>query len=118
MLQLTQSDNNTVSSGTGILNRKWKALRFIFAKRAFESQLEGVLTAAAGHESNSLPVDEYLRRNASGASRLQMFVASKLAGICRQAAHTRSFEYLVLHGIRSASKRPSKSRISPWRISL
>jgi hypothetical protein len=58
MLQLMQSDN-PVSRETGILNRKWKALRFIFAKRSFESQLEAILTAAAGHESNSLPVGDY-----------------------------------------------------------
>lgn len=58
MLQLIQS-NNPVSCETGILNRKWKALRFIFAKRSFESQLEAILTAAAGHESNSLPVGDY-----------------------------------------------------------
>jgi hypothetical protein len=58
MLQLMQSDN-PVSCETGILNRKWKALRFIFAKRSFESQLETILTAAAGHESNSLPVGDY-----------------------------------------------------------
>jgi len=73
----------------------------------------------SGVDSLRLPmIDEYLRRSTSGASRLQIFVASKLAGICRQAAHTRSFEYLVLHGIRSALKRRSKSRISPWRITL
>jgi len=58
MLQLMQSDN-PVSCETGILNRKWKALRFIFAKRSFESQVEAILTAAAGHESNSLPVGDY-----------------------------------------------------------
>jgi hypothetical protein len=58
MLQLMHSDN-PVSCETGILNRKWKALRFIFAKRSFESQLEAILTAAAGHESNSLPVGDY-----------------------------------------------------------
>ena len=58
MLQLMQSDN-PVSCEAGILNRKWKALRFIFAKRSFESQLETILTAAAGHESNSLPVGDY-----------------------------------------------------------
>ena len=57
-MQLMQSDN-PVSRETGILNRKWKALRFIFAKRSFESQLEAILTAAAGHESNSLPVGDY-----------------------------------------------------------
>lgn len=59
MLQRMQSDNNTVSSGTGILNSKWRTIRFIFAKRSFESQLEAILTAAAGHESNSLPVGDY-----------------------------------------------------------
>jgi hypothetical protein len=58
MLQLMQSDN-PVSCEAGILNRKWKALRFIFAKRSFESQLEAILTAVAGHESNSLPVGDY-----------------------------------------------------------
>jgi hypothetical protein len=58
MLQLMQSDN-PVSCEAGILNRKWEALRYIFAKRSFESQLEAIFTAAAGHESNSLPVGDY-----------------------------------------------------------
>ena len=57
----------------------------------------------------SLPlVDEYLKRKIAGASRVQTFVASKLAEVCRRAVHTRSFEYLVLHLIRTAIKRRSK----------
>ena len=47
-------------------------------------------------------VDEYLKRKTAGASRVQVFVTSKLAEICRRAVHTRSFEYLVLHFIRTA----------------
>jgi hypothetical protein len=43
------------SSETGVLNRKWKLILFFFAKHAFESKLEGILRAAAGHEGNSLP---------------------------------------------------------------
>jgi hypothetical protein len=59
MLQLMQSINTPVSSETGILNRKWKMIRFIFAKRSFESKVESILTAAAAHESNSLPAGDY-----------------------------------------------------------
>jgi len=53
-------------------------------------------------------VDEYLKRKTAGAGRVQMFVASKLAEICRRVVHTRSFEYLVLHLIRTAIKRRNK----------
>ena len=53
-------------------------------------------------------VDDYLRRKTAGASRVQTFVASKLAEVCRRAVHTRSFEYLVLHLIRTAIKRRNK----------
>jgi hypothetical protein len=56
MSEITQSTNAPVSMETGFLNRKWKSIRFFFAKHAFESKLEGILRAAAGHEGNSLPV--------------------------------------------------------------
>jgi hypothetical protein len=59
MLQLMQSANTPAASATGILKAKWRTIRFIFAKRSFESQLEAILTAAAGHESNSLPVGDH-----------------------------------------------------------
>jgi hypothetical protein len=55
-------------------------------------------------------VDEYLKRKTAGASRVQSFVASKLAEACRRAVHTRSFEYLVLHLIRTAIKRRKYQR--------
>jgi len=56
MSEITQSTNSPASMETGFLNRKWKSILFFFAKRAFESKLEGILRAAAGHEGNSLPV--------------------------------------------------------------
>jgi hypothetical protein len=58
MSETTQS-TNPVSIETGFLNRKWKSILFFFAKRTFESKLEGILRAAAGHEGNSLPAGEY-----------------------------------------------------------
>ena len=55
MSEITQSTNTPVPMETGFLNRKWKSIRFFFEKRAFESKLEGILAAVAGHEGNSLP---------------------------------------------------------------
>jgi hypothetical protein len=64
-------------------------------------------------------VDEYLKRKTARASRLQMFVASKAAEICRRAVHTRSFEYLLLHVIRTAIlNRRSKFLNTQRRITL
>jgi hypothetical protein len=58
-------------------------------------------------------VDDYLKRKIAGASRVQVFVASKLAELCRRAVHTRSFEYVLLHLIRTAVlKRRRKLSIS------
>ena len=54
----SESTNAPVSTETGFLNRKWKSIRFFFEKRAFESKLESILRAAAGHEGNSLPPGE------------------------------------------------------------
>ena len=36
------------------------------------------------------------------------FIASKLVALCRRVVHTRSFEYLLLHLIRTAIKRRNK----------
>jgi len=55
MSEITESTNALASSETSFLNRKWKSIRFFFEKHAFESKLEVVLRAAAGHEENSLP---------------------------------------------------------------
>ncbi len=59
MSEITQSTNNPASSEAGFLSRKWKAILFFFEKRAFESKLEGILRAGAGHEGNSLPPGDY-----------------------------------------------------------
>ena len=58
MSEATQSPRNPVSIETGFLNRKWKSILFFFDKHAFESKLERVLGAAAGHEGNSLPTGD------------------------------------------------------------
>lgn len=64
-------------------------------------------------------VDEYLRRKTTGASRVQVFVASKLAEVCRQAVRTRSFELVLLHVIRTAIlKYRNKLFISQWRKTI
>ena len=61
MSEITRLPNTPVSNetGLGLLNQKWKSIRFFFDKRAFESKLEGILRAAAGHEGNSLPAGDY-----------------------------------------------------------
>ena len=55
------------------------------------------------------PVDDYLKRKTIGATRVQVFVASQLAKVLRRVVQTRSFEYVLLHVIRTAVlKRRSK----------
>ena len=87
------------------------------AKRC-QARRQQVLMGNGMDSRRRLPlVDAYLQRKTAGASRVQVFVASKLAEACRQAVHTRSFEYLVLHLIRSAIHRcRSKFSISHRRI--
>jgi len=75
-----------------------------------QAKRQQVLMGNSQDSVRALPlVDDYLKRKTAGASRLQMFVASKVAEICRRAVHTRAFEYLLLHVIRTAVlKRHSK----------
>jgi hypothetical protein len=62
-----------------------------------------VLMGNSLNSARALPlVDDYLKRKTAGASRVQVFVASQLAKVCRQVVHTRSFEYVLLHVIRTA----------------
>ena len=64
-------------------------------------------------------VDTYLKRKTAGASRVQTFVASKLAEVCRRVVHTRSFEYVLLHVVRTAIlKRRRKLSISHLGVTL
>jgi len=54
-------------------------------------------------------VDDYLKQKTVRATRFQRFIASKLAALCRRAVHTRSFEYLLLHLVRTTiNKRRNK----------
>jgi len=54
-------------------------------------------------------VDTYLRQKTVKSNRLQRLIAFKLAVVCRHAVHTRSFEYLLLHLVRTASAKPRNS---------
>jgi len=89
------------------------------AKR-YHARRQQVLMGNAVDSVRALPlVDDYLKRKTAGASKVQVFIASKVAQICRQAVHTRSFEYLLLHLIRSAiHKRRSKQLMPHGRLTL
>jgi hypothetical protein len=89
------------------------------AKR-YQARRQQVLMGNNLNSGRRLPVvDEYLRRKTAGASRVEVFVVSKLAEVCRQAVQTRSFEYLLLHAIRTAIlKRRNKLFISQGRGTL
>jgi aspartyl/asparaginyl beta-hydroxylase (cupin superfamily) len=64
-------------------------------------------------------VDNYLKQKTAKATRLQRFVASSLAAVCRRAVHTRSFEYLLLHLVRTAiNKRRMTFNNMKRRVSL
>lgn len=78
---------------------------FLSASRVQRGQTrrQQVLMGNSLDSVRALPlVDEYLKRRTDGASRVQVFVASKLADVCRRVVHTRSFEYMLLHVIRTA----------------
>ena len=79
------------------------------AKR-YHARRQQVLMGNGMDSVHRLPlVDAYLQRKTAGASRVQVFLAAKAAEVCRLAVHTRSFEYLLLHVIRTAiHKRQSK----------
>lgn len=89
------------------------------AKR-HQARREQVLMGNSLDSARGLPlIDGYLKRKIAGANRVQRFIASKLAQLCRQAVHTRSFENLLLHVIRTANlKRRSMRFISQGRITL
>ncbi len=77
MLQITQSTNTPVSTGTGRLNSNWKRILFLSHKRTFESKLEGILSAAVGHEGNALPAGNHEYQVLSRTCR------RALRGVCR-----------------------------------
>ena len=56
MMQITQSTDTPVSTGTGRLNSNWQRVLFLcYYKRTFLSNVEDILSAAVGHEGNGLP---------------------------------------------------------------
>jgi hypothetical protein len=83
-----------------------------------QARRQQILMGSSLDSERCLPiVDEYLKRKTANANRVQVFVASKLAEICRRAVHTRSFEYLLLHVIRTAIlKRRNKFLNTQGRI--
>jgi len=60
-------------------------------------------------------VDDYLKQQTAGASRVEVFAASQLAAVCRKAVQTQSFQSVLLHGIRSARRG---KLTSIWRVTL
>ena len=85
-----------------------------------QTRRQQVLTGNSQDSVRALPlVDDCLKRKTVGASRLQMFVASKVAEICRRVVHTRAFEYVLLHLIRTAIlKHRRKLSISHLGVTL
>jgi hypothetical protein len=85
-----------------------------------QTRRQQVLMGNSLDSIHDLPlVDTYLKRKTAGAGRVQRFAASKRAEICRRALHSRSFEYLVLHLIRTAIlKRRSKYRNIGRRVTI
>jgi hypothetical protein len=76
-----------------------------------QARRQQVLMGNSLDSVHALPlVDSYLKRKTAEASRVQMFAASKVAKICRRAVQTRSFEYLLLHLIRTAALK-SRSKL-------
>jgi hypothetical protein len=59
MLEITHSTQTPVSKESGLFNSNWKKVLFFFHKRVFLSKVEDILSAVAGHESNSLPAGDY-----------------------------------------------------------
>lgn len=89
------------------------------AKR-HQARRQQLLMGNSRDSGRPLPfVDRYLKRKTAGASKAQRFVASKLVEVCRQAVHTRAFEYLLLHLIRTVNlKRRNIRFISQGRITI
>jgi hypothetical protein len=63
-------------------------------------------------------VDNFLKQKTARATRFQRFLASKLAALCRRFVRTRSFEYVLLHVVRSAINKRRKFNNKKRRIML
>jgi hypothetical protein len=64
-------------------------------------------------------VDNYLKQKTVRATRFQRFIASRLAAVCRRIVQNRSFEYLLLHLVRTAiNKRRNTFNNMKRRVTL
>jgi hypothetical protein len=76
-------------------------------------------TSTEVHRAVPLVVDDYFQQKTARATRFQRFIASKLAALCRRFVRTRSFEYVLLHLVRTAiNKRRNKFNTLKRRITL
>ena len=83
------------------------------------SHREKILTGNSATGRSIALVDRQLKRKVEGATNTQIFAASKLTQICRQAVQTQAFEYMLLHAIQSGlRKRQSKVSITKPEVVL
>lgn len=83
------------------------------------AQRQQTLMCLSRDSAVALPfLDERVRRTTAGASRLEVFVASKLAVLCRQIVKLRLFEYVLLHVIRTSLKHRKQLVLSNGRVSI
>lgn len=59
MSEIAPFSNPPAPIGAGRFNSTWRKFAFFLQKRAFLSNVEGILSAAAGHEGNALPSGNY-----------------------------------------------------------
>jgi hypothetical protein len=79
-----------------------------------QSHRQKILMGSNGTAGRSIAlVDRQLKRKVRSATKTQIFAASKLTQICRQAVQTQALEYVLLHAIQSGlRKRQSKLSIT------
>ena len=74
-----------------------------FRSRRGQARKQQLLTGTSPDLHRAVPlIDNYLRQKTARTTRFQRFFVSKLAALCRRVVHTRSFEYLLLHLVRTA----------------
>lgn len=84
-----------------------------------QTRRQKILMGASATGRSIALVDRQLKRKIESATKTQVFVASKLTQICRQAVQTQAFEYMLLRAIRlGLNKRQSKSSITKTEVVL
>ena len=59
MLEIIRSTSTPASRETSLFKCNWKKVLFLIHRRVFLSRIEDILSAAAGHEGNSLSAGNY-----------------------------------------------------------